>query len=181
MIATAESPRETRDRLDLTSVEDLIESDLTFGIAVQQAAAGRAVRRVVGANTDRLGSRAKMQGENVMALGQALALGQLDVAIIWDTVVHQINRNHDNGNSIGQRLVILRSLGSGARSSVSLAVIKVPDRDAQSETAIEAFLQYLDDSEAWKSRLTGRGFLVEKQGNGPSEITSSETTSGEQR
>ena len=84
--------------LQFDSISDLVDDDrVRFGIASQQAAVGKVVRKIALRENvlDRLEFDKTTEAENVLTLAQALTTGSLDAAIIWDTTVNQLNQVED--------------------------------------------------------------------------------------
>lgn len=97
---------------DLEDLESLIKSsDFRFGVASEHAAIGKLTRQIASQAglLDELERRKTTDAENVMVLAQAVVIGNLEAAVIWDTTVLQVNSGHDSA--------VLKIIGNADRSS----------------------------------------------------------------
>jgi len=79
---------------DVNNLPALLNLELKLGIGSDSSAIGFETRRIAESSQCRelLQARKTADFENVMSLAQALSIGSIDVAIIWDSTVHQFNQ-----------------------------------------------------------------------------------------
>ena len=102
--------REDSDFPEVNNLQSLLNLKIKLGIGSATSAIGFETRRIAQLNqcVDLLEARKTADFENVMSLAQALSIGSIDAAIVWDSTVHQFNQT-DN-----RTIKILAYLGSGA-------------------------------------------------------------------
>ena len=134
------------------NLAQMIESTV-FGVASERAAIGRTVRELAEREgmLDQLESSKKLDAENVMTLAQALATKSVEAAVVWDTTVHQINKNSNQG--------ILKSIAPAdqenkTRSKIIAAVVA----NSRSAELSKQFVQYLSESEFSHKAFEDNGF-----------------------
>jgi len=137
-------------KLDLNSVDglrSLLNLPITLGVGSGASAVGFETERLANLKGcyELLQTRKTAEFENVVSLAQALSIGSVDAAIVWDSSVHQFNR------STGRPIKILTYLKSGFPGSNSAA-----QNPTESIAAVDSnFLpqQYSDKFPVGKSGL----------------------------
>ncbi len=131
------------------ALPDLVSNgEIRFGIAAKQSAIGRLTRELAQQEQllDRLELQKATDSENVMTLAQALVTRSLDAAIVWDTVVYQVN-NANQSNDANQSNQVDRSK-SASESGDSTTT----NRSSESFPKIK-IAAVLDDSEQFVSPI----------------------------
>ena len=90
------------DLLQVSDLPSLLELDIKLGIGSATSAIGFETRLLAKSNhcLDLLQARKTADFENVMSLAQALSIGSVDAAILWDSTVHQFNRTENQNIKI---------------------------------------------------------------------------------
>ena len=84
-----------RSKLQIEDLSGLVKNpQIKFAVASEQAAIGKLTRDIARQLNiaEQLENRKLTETENVMMLGQALVVGSIDAAVVWDTTVNQINQ-----------------------------------------------------------------------------------------
>ena len=153
--AAADSDFAAGDLADLLTVD----RRLRIGIANQDAAIGKITRQIA----ERLGvvpdylDRCKVETENVMQLAQALVTKSLDAAVLWDTTVTQINRQH------GRPLLrVVAPAENNPHPCVGHVAVGVVRNSSDPEAALR-LARFLSSSEGGLQRLAEAGFEIVEQ------------------
>ncbi|MDB2686269.1 substrate-binding domain-containing protein [Mariniblastus sp.] len=95
------SPTNT-DLLHANDLSSLLNLEIKLGIGSVTSAIGSETRRIAQSNQclDLLQARKTVDFENVMSLAQALSIGSIDAAIVWDSTVHQFNQTNKTGPTL---------------------------------------------------------------------------------
>ena len=103
------------DLLQVVDLRSLLDLKVKLGIGSATSAIGFETRRIATSHQclDLLQTRKTADFENVMSLAQALSIGSVDAAIVWDSTTQQFNQA-DN-----QAIEILAYLESGTAGSES--------------------------------------------------------------
>ncbi len=154
-----------QDELEFDSLSDLIHrSDIRFGVAAKQSAIGRQTRQIADRDglLERLEKLKTTDSENVMTLAQALVTGSLDAAIVWDTVVTQVNKPETLVGEQVQRapkLKIAAALDDSGQFESHVMVGVLNSSKAQVEAA--KFIGFLTTSKTSRHTFERFGFSVD--------------------
>ena len=82
------------DLIQIKDMQSLLNLEIKLGIGSATSAIGFETRRIAKSNDclNLLRNRKMADFENVMSLAQALSIGSIDAAIVWDSTVHQFNQ-----------------------------------------------------------------------------------------
>ena len=85
------------NRQKIKDLQSLLNQELKLGIGSASSAIGFETDRVAKQKnySDLLQTRKTAEFENVMSLAQALSLGSIDAAVIWDSTVVQFNQTNN--------------------------------------------------------------------------------------
>ena len=123
-----------RDLLDLIQ-----NSEGRFGVASERASVGALTREIANRHgvLETLEKKKHLDAENVMVLAQALVIGSLDAAVIWDTTVLQINSQRNKE--------VLKIAGEADTSNlaVSNTVVAIAQLQPERLSRATAFAKYL--------------------------------------
>ena len=83
------------DLIQANDLPSLLNLKIKLGVGSVTSAIGFETRRIAKSShcLDRLQTYKTADFENVMALAQALSIGSIDAAILWDSTVHQFNQS----------------------------------------------------------------------------------------
>jgi ABC-type molybdate transport system substrate-binding protein len=143
----------TATYVNLKSLSEVQE--LRFGICSTNAAIGGLTRKLaadegVGAWLEQ---NKATESENVMALAQALAIGSIDAAVLWNTTVAQVNQHSERPTL---KVVSSADWGAGYESPLLAAVVS----RSKNQTEAWQFIQYLTESDFAKTTITRAGFQL---------------------
>jgi len=118
----------------IQSLDDLLRQDVYFGIAFEQAAAGRKTREMLAATGrwNQIKSSAKVSKPTVTEVAQDVQIGSVDAAFIWDATAYQF----------GLEIIPIPELAS-ADAQVAIALLR---RSSDPDKAMR-FVDYLASSQ----------------------------------
>ena len=122
------------DWLQADDLPSLLDLKKKLGVGSVASAIGFETRRIAKLDDclDRLQALKTADFENVMSLAQALSIGSVDAAIVWDSTVHQFNQT---GN---RPIKILAYLDSGTSKSNSPAQNSTENRTSAKQSSYPA-------------------------------------------
>ena len=151
-----------RDDLVVANLNELVnDRKLKFGVASRRAAIGHLTRMIAQRDglLDLLESRKSIDAENVMTLAQALRVGSLDAAIVWDTTVQQMNQLDMANGSSGNPIFKIAAPVDSQNQLHSLITIGVLSSTLSEQSSLD-FANYLHRSDEARAIFQEAGFDV---------------------
>ena len=145
--------------LKVESLLDLLNRNVRFGIASEQAAIGKITRQIASRDgvIELLENQKAVDTENVMVLAQALLAGSLDAAVLWDTTVAQINSQSD-ANPI--KIVAMADSHESYQGDIAVGIVS----KSELMDSCLALCHYLQRSESGQKAFEKFGFSLMDQG-----------------
>lgn len=141
-------------RPNALNLSEVIENRETkFGVASERAAVGKLTRQIaLGLGLlESLERNKSLDAENVMVLAQALAIGSLDTAIIWDTTVMQVNEGQ--GTDI-LKIVAMADQSNASTSSTVVGLIGNSQTPMKRRKQAKDFANFLKGEQAERILLS---------------------------
>lgn len=139
------------------TLPELVQGGYRFGIAAESAAIGRIARQLAARHgvLAELLVNAKMETENVMQLAHAVKTGNLEAAVIWDSVVIQLNREEKTD---ALHAVATLTLPDPVQGRVSVGIVRTSADNLRAREVAD----FLADPEAGGRFLQAAGFQAAK-------------------
>ena len=144
------------DMLQVRDLSTLLNQELKLGIGSTTSAIGAETHRIAKLSncSDRLRAHKTADFENVMSLAQALSIGSVDAAIVWDSTVFQFNQT---GNLPIKVLAYLQPVTKIPKALTS--DVKPNDRVyEENASVVERFSKFSEDK---ATNLERPGCLIE--------------------
>ena len=143
----------------ITSVRDLVQmKNFKFGIAADNSAVGRIIRKIAkrdGFLTE-LESQKAADAENVMTLAQAIVVGSLDAAVIWDTTVSQINQTNRNNDAPLLKIAVFADPTNEFSSNIAIGIVT----SSRTPTECLKFARYLTSAKKSRAVFERYGYSI---------------------